>query len=479
MITRSLRTSRLTVRRHYLTLPLLFVPNEEIHRFEGELLTNEENEALIPDRPQLQQSQKYHHNIISPEDVADLITRPNINDTLITVLSQDSTFLGSSSHKLVNIDPSKATEPAKLRFANIGLRWISLFNKQVRTLSELPSSSETFSFSFQKKLVNDIISSKYAEVLSEPDFYLYTNENLKSFYDSFKAFTNSERRLHGLLAPSELAHTVFFENVTLFLIGTTEVRESSANFEVLISFLEQNASFCTSQNLQEILVHLIHNLYESKLPSIQSKLASFNEFFDSQESLVEQSKFFGLEPGTLDKLAFLMSVSGNIDKANKILSFLIEKHGICPSQDTINIFLSNYQKSNRSTLGREKFLRELSFLKPALCHRSLSSIEFSVLLEYTVNDIQDLHQFINLVTSNKNGTKLLSKYQLDLLKKLQDIQKASQFTNTEKALQYTQLVVRLVESQVKLSSQAVELVEAENYKLGMKHNNGEAIRSLQ
>ncbi|KAK6458308.1 uncharacterized protein RJT20DRAFT_126311 [Scheffersomyces xylosifermentans] len=467
MIGRSIRVSCGRSRRLYSVSPLSFIPNEDKHRFEGEKLSPEENAAAIPDRPQLEPVQKYHHTIINPEDVADLVTKANINDALITVLSKDATFLGNLAHKIVNIDSSKEPEAAKLRFANIGFRWIEIFNKQIEPLADVPKSSGVLSF--QNKSVKEKISGKYSQALSNEDFNLYTPENLSAFYISLRAFKHSERRLQGLLSPSELSYTIFFENVTLFLIDTKEVKESAENFEVLISFLEENSRFCTSQNLKEILIHLIDNLYESKLPSIQPKLASFNNFLNSQEVQLANTEYFGLEPATLDKLAFLMAVSDNTSKTLQILSILIKKRRVCPSTDTLNTFLSSYQRTH-ATQDKASFLRNMTTIKSALFHRSLSSVAFKVILDNAVEDILDLQHFLRLIIQGDKSTQLLTKFQFELFSKLEHIQSSLNTSPLESSLQYTQLVTQLIENDVTFNDQTLDLLREKYTSFGAEHN---------
>ena len=57
--------------------PFLFLPNETKHIFDEEKLTPEENKAAIPLKPNYDNLEKIHHEVINPEEVSDLVVKFN------------------------------------------------------------------------------------------------------------------------------------------------------------------------------------------------------------------------------------------------------------------------------------------------------------------------------------------------------------------------------------------------------------------
>ena len=72
----------------------LFLPNETKHIFDEEKLTPEENKAAIPLKPNYDNLEKIHHEVINPEEVSDLVVKFNSNDILASILSKDGYLFG-------------------------------------------------------------------------------------------------------------------------------------------------------------------------------------------------------------------------------------------------------------------------------------------------------------------------------------------------------------------------------------------------
>lgn len=436
----------LRVVRHYLSLPLLFIPNEQKHLFESEKLTPQQNKAAIPPKPPVENVVKYHHEIARPEHVADIITRPLLNDILVTVLANKSPFMGDPAHSLVSTDASKPSVANNLHFTSIVTEWIRLFNQQAVKLQDLAPNS---AFAFSNKLLDEKIQAKYDSLDS-----IYTPQALQSLYKSLKAFENSDMKLQGLLPPSELTLAVTFEYLSCFLAGTDEIRQNADSFEILIAFIAENIQYSSGQGLKEIMVQFIDNLYDSKVSSLQPKLAVFNDFIYTVGELYESS-ISDLDPVRLDKLALLLTIAKNLDKSSSILSILIHKHQQCPTTETVNAFLSAYDEAFTGDI--DQFVRDISVLKPALFHNGLTSTSFAILLKHAVKDITDLSQLLNLAETTEKGLKAVSKSQSDIITKLLELQQAS--SDSDKSLQLSILLARLVvENNIVLTPETKELV---------------------
>lgn len=440
--------------RHYMNLPLLLIPNEQKHLFESEKLTPLQNKAAIPSKPPVENLVKYHHEIPRPDYIADIITRPLLNDVLVTVLANKSPFMGDPEHALVSTDPTKATSVANLQFTSIVTEWIQLFNKQIVNLQDLDVTDSPFTFS--NKVVDEKIQKKYDSLVdSEASSSIYTPESLHSLYKSLKSFENSEKKLQGLFPPTELAQAVTFEYLSCFLARTDEVRQNADSFESLIAFIEENIKYSSGQGLKEIMVQLIDNLYDSKVSSLQTKLSVFNDFTQAVGELSESS-ISELDPIRLDKLAFLFTMARNLEKSSNILKILIHKHQICPTTETMNAFLSTYDEmfTGGNTDG---MLRDLSVLKPAFFHNGLTLTSFNILLKHVVRDITDLTQFLSLAESTERGMKALTKSQSSIVLKLMEIQQGS--SESDKHIQLSMLLRRLVvENSITLSPETTNLL---------------------
>lgn len=464
--------------------PFLFIPNEEKYQFESEKLTPEENRAAIPKRPNYDHLPKYHHEIAGPDSIADVIVNADFKDIFLTSLAKDSPFTGDLTYKLVSKDTSIPPESVKLYFTATTCRWIEVFKKQIFDLSHLPVQDSSLSYE-NKNVVEQIEKGlKKLERTTTGANNLFTMESLQKFYTYLKAFENSAKKIAGASTQSELSPAISFEAVSSYLLNSEEIKTSGENFDTFIVFVEENIQLFNLESLKEFLILLINNLHESKLSTIQMKLNSFTRFMDNTVFEIYPSITSELSPIHLDKLAYLYTMTSNILKANEILSILVQDNKILPSEETFNSFMSCYQKNldSNPTLDaqkrRESVLRDLSNLKPIFFHDNLSSISFNVLLNNAVSSIYDLEKFLKMVSSSKNGATLLTKFSLELLRKLEYIHSISDDTYIAKSLQLSQFLRTLVvENDIKLNENALDL----SNELYSKYNqkiNVEALKSL-
>ncbi|KAK6202822.1 uncharacterized protein RJT21DRAFT_118898 [Scheffersomyces amazonensis] len=414
--------------------PLSFIPNEDKHIFESEKLTPEQNESAIPDKPILENVTKYSHEIVNPEDIADVLTRPDENDFVVTLLSKDGIFLGNPNHKLINKDSSKDSHAPEFHFSNIASSWIEVFNKSIIPLNEVTDSSSILKGHINKDSFKQISKRKHEFCKTNPNFYNATT--LKAFFSSIRAFENSERNLSGLVSPTELQKTVTFENTIFYLLNEDEVLNDDKNFAAVLEFLMTYNEFSSVAKLTLFLDHLIN--YLSKSASID-KIKSFRNFFNAtfpNLNLIED-----LDAKSVDKLAMLLSKSGEIKLAQKLLILLVENKRVNPSQETLDSYLLAYEQFGEQS--KEEFLRNFSSLKPIFFNQKLSSISFQILLNRAIYDIEDFHHFINLVSNADNSESLFTNFQNDIFQKLRIIHNENDYSKSIKALNYIQLIKRL------------------------------------
>ncbi|CUM45918.1 uncharacterized protein AC631_04862 [Debaryomyces fabryi] len=472
--------TRSPIRSYTTRTPFLFIPNEEKYQFESEKLTPQQNKAAIPKRPSYDHLQKYHHEICSPENVADLIMKLDFKDIFLTSLAKDSPLLGDSTYKLVFKDPSKTSEPIMLQFTATSCKWAEVFNDQIHDLSNLPE--QDLSLNYENKNLTEQISKglqNYKEITGENN--LLISDNLKKLFKYLRAFENSEKKVTGASTQSELSPVITFEAVSSYLLNSDEVKQNVENFDIFLSFIEENIQLFTLESLKQFLVLLINNLHDSKLSTIQMKLNSFTKFMDNTIFQIYPTITSELNPIYLDKLSYLYTMTSNIPRANEILSTLVQSYKISPSKETFNSFLAGYEKflSNEipnENIRKEIILRDLSNLKPAFFHEGLSSISFNILLKNAVSNMHDLEKFLRLVLLNAKGKYLLSKYSQEVIKKIQSIQTKNDDPVKLKSLQLSQLIRFLVtDNDIKFADATLTLCE----ELYSKLNHGSNMEQIQ
>lgn len=433
----------------------MFLPNEERYMFDGEKLTPEENEAAIPDKPNFDGIKKVHHEILRPDDVADLVNNPGWNEIFITALSKDSVY-GNKNYKVVNKNGESIPESMKLYFASIAAEWVEQFSRGIYELGDLENNEQPLVYA--NKIINDTIEKKYDEVDKHT---LYSSENLFDFFQSFRAFRNSERKLSGSqLHISESAGALTFYSISSYLLGTSEVKGNSENYEALLRFIEANIQYFSNENLKQLTGLLIDNLHGSSLSSAQEKLPTFKLFVENNVFGDYSNLALELSPSHLDKLAFLLTISKDILRAKEVISLLVKSHKIAPSSSTFSTFLSAYDQEGNS---KNTILKDLSDLKPVFFHKNLSETSFKFLLHNVIDNVHDLNQLINLIEKNDKSRRLLSLHVSEILESLHIIQSSSQDSNIIKSVQVVQLIKRLVKNnKVLLDERSLEILKDMN-----------------
>lgn len=436
---RAVRTSCLLSRRFNLSPSILFISNEQRYIFDSEKLTPEENDAAIPVKPSTIDVPKEYHYIINPEDVCDLTINPKHKDTLLSILAKNAPIMGDANYKFILKDGTKSV--VNTHFANLACSWMDIFNKQIKPLQDLTKSNKiTFT--------NTTLDAKIVSKLEGIE--LTNHDQLRAFYQSLDAFRNSESKSEGLLTRAELTELITVEYLSLYLINSDLVNEKSENFTQLLSFIIENIQYFSSSNIKDIFVSLIDNIYQSSLHTSASKLQAFAEFvayLDANPTF----EILELDGAQLDKLVFLLALSGNSQLGKICLTNMVLKKGLAPSSDTFDSFLASYDN-----VDREQIIREFSDLKSVFFHRQLPPTVFAILMK-TINNITDFEQFIDLVESKDHDNKLFTQHQFDLFQKLTSIQQTSNSSKLEKLVEITQLIYRIVTSKdIKLNSHTIQ-----------------------
>ncbi|KAI5962978.1 uncharacterized protein KGF55_002770 [Candida pseudojiufengensis] len=365
-------------RRPYSTT-ISFTPNDNRHVFESEKLTTEENWAAIPNKPSFTNIEKVHHEIINPEEVADLVTKLNTNDILVTILSQNKVLYGDPNYIIKSLTGNN-DKPTIFPFSSILSSWKKTYNKQIKPLIDLEEKNYN---SVDNKLIRSIRSKSFEE-----------------YFEQSRAMRNSKLISSGILHFSELNSLYTIESATS---DTLDSIDSTSSFEKFLKFITPHLNQFRTDGLKDLLSKISHinKRYPTNGVAIQDIVSTINA---SNPSLLKS-----LDNHTKDNLAYVLS-STNPDLSKDLLKSLIES-GICPSKESIHKYIENYKLGDQ-----DQALRDLAFLKPTFFHRPLSEEQFEVVLA-TITNKWDMIKFITLL---KNSPSILKDKQLKIYKKLME-----------------------------------------------------------
>lgn len=366
------RFGRETKRTHSI---LLLIPNKDKHVFESEKLTPEENNAAVPNKPELGNITKFHHDIENPEQIADLFIRARPIDILVTALSKNSPVLGDANIQWIS--KSKKLLDTNLLFTNITTSWFELFNKQIKELSDI--SEDTLNFSLKT----------VQAYLDQQPFDL---EKLDDFFTALKVF--EKKQFKGLDINQGVEIT--FDNTARYLISKDF---QHTELKVVLQYLKKNSEYFTTQGYTDFVIDLINVIYKSPSNLVLKSLV-FNEFYTIDCEL---------QPNMLDKLLNLSIHSGNLHRASQVISLLVDQN-TCPSVDNVNLYIYNYESQlKNSGKSLENIILELSNLKSVLFHIKMNSLLVEFFLKYAVRNTHELEHFINLIDLKKYGKEVLER----------------------------------------------------------------------
>ncbi|OBA19041.1 hypothetical protein METBIDRAFT_224688 [Metschnikowia bicuspidata var. bicuspidata NRRL YB-4993] len=366
-----------------------------------------ENEAAVPTRPSLQSVKHIYRDMVLPQDVCDLLWEPKTEDYVITSLAEDCALNGDSLHKIVSRSPVSET---KLMFANIAISWLDKFKAQTLQLSELTGLEEQLLYN--KPL--QIISSDYTEDC------LSSAENLKEFCDLL------------------LKKGYSLESITQFILSS---HTTLAQYKYILGYLCENMYVLNPVSISEFTGYIITDAYK-RHTSNEKELLGYSEAFDCflRERLLQvyPSSLRAVGAITLDKLAYLSSVSENFQTAIMTLTDLIQQHKTAPSKSTWGTFFAAYSKyAVEQDLLKSQILAQISALKPVIFHHRLTAHNFRFLLSKVVDNSHDLSHLVQLVQTSSPD--ILVECGGQVIKKLQQISNASNASSIVKAVQATQL----------------------------------------
>lgn len=391
------RSIRGTALKRYLSSKTnsLFTPNEEMEM------------SSIP-RTLLKHLKKpridVEYEMLSPEHISDLILKPNMNDLFYTSFALGSPFL-SKDYQVTPKDPKDKKSTVFLKYSDIANDYITVFNQQIKRLKELPSPpmiplNQNVEFTIQEQI------SKYKEDVGELDLFEFLSithlGNLLQLAESYRM--NLENKRDQSLSNS----SVTIDNFCIFLLSQLETEVE--NFSPVISFIDSNLELFNNEGLTTIVQLLISKFQDiNDAEAIETFQGFITKIYNDHSYVASK-----LDSFLIDILARKALQNGEYQKGLQILKVLIERNSLLPSVDTITRFFQSLPKEFPS-LTKDKFLRETSFIKPALFQSPISKETAEVILEYGVDNLVELEHFIRLIPDIKElSNQIISKaIQLD------------------------------------------------------------------
>lgn len=376
--------------------PISFIPNENVYRFESELMTPEQNRAAIPARPRFDHLPKRITYMVSPDDTRDLVTRPSFTD--VVAASTALKGLLFRNHRFVT-DSGDAL--AELLFGSIVSKWVDVFNKQVVPLKDVhANTSIPLSESRKAQVAAFLESSDLTNLIDRLDHY--------------------HKNTTAAQAPLGIDH------VATYLLHDPAYQDTQ-RFDSLMEFSVEHIDRFSHETIGDFISAVAETISTGSISQTTIKARSFRRMVVTAEEIFSDA-VAGADAPLLNKLVELLTLS-DIDHAATYLCRMVTKHRAAPLPDTLDLFLTAYMKENRL---REDTLRQLHALKPVFFHRELTSTAMQFLLT-TVGNVVELHHLVRLASPEMRG-----RFATELKDALARVQPTDQ-SPFEKELQQKQL----------------------------------------
>ncbi|KAI3405180.2 hypothetical protein KGF56_002018 [Candida oxycetoniae] len=407
--------------------PITFTPtaNQARHIFEEEKLTPEENYAAVPDKPDFSSISKAHYRIINPEDVADLVTKLNTNDVLVSSLSRSRTLYGDTSYRIKSLNTKSEinelepkAEPTIFPYASILFGWKKVYNQQIKPLQDLEPVQKT---------EKPRLDSKFHKLFTDSHHHKF-----EEFFIDTRAFRNSDLNSNGGTSLLELREAFTVEdasNVVLDCIG-----DSKSSFLEFLNFIIPNIGYFRIEGLKHFLSRV--SKLSIELNAGAAELKTLVEAIDAQHKKVISI----LDSRTLNNIALAVT---ELDPklSARMMKYMIDD-SVCPSEMAVEKFIKSL-----GSLSRDQTLRELTFLKPVLFHRQPGSNFFAAVL-HTITNINEVNK---LVIFLKRYPGLLAQEQTSIYKKIEELGACT-------SLYISQFLKVLKTSDIKLSNDLFQAI---------------------
>lgn len=390
-----------------------FIPNPQMAPHETEIL-----DSKVPDMPDVSKGPRLYTDMIRPDDVCDLVLRPNFNDIIITALADGAPFTGDPKYKLT----SKSTvSGSKFLFANITARWIDDFNELLPNLQPIPEQKMLASFMTETKRL--VLDKKFTpEVIS-------SSGDLQIFIEAVKL-------------------DVGLESTVEYLLSQPLVISNISKYALIMDYLTHNVGSLSRQNLPDFVDYLIR---DAESCATSEKASIIDLFVTDSVLTLFPDVIKELSPSAVNSLAGFALHDHNTEAAKLFFKSLIDTHKMAPLKETFKHFISIYSSiARQKEKNKERILKDLTCLKPIMFHYGLDANSFELLLSRVIDNSYDLAQFVRLALLSPE---LLGDYAEHILLRLHHIHKQSGQSQIAKAVETTQFVRLLLHDYgVKLDS---------------------------
>lgn len=425
---------------------------ETSHLFDGERLTDIENENAILDPPALDETIKFYHTITPPSDVADILTRVYPKDVLATILSQDRTFMGSDHEGFEMLDPNHQKAHIKLRFGNLACAWMNDFNQQgsgLKTFDQIMFRLP--SLHVEKRIADALIQYK------EDGFKVETVEEINAFITHLGVDRDNSRPAAQIFMQRDQGPTITASHVVKYLAQNLAHQNTNLYTNLIAYACSPQTSLGSSDSRQivEKLLDVAHSSLPENLHTYITLLAEclFEGNHTPQELLLR------IHSKRLDDFARDLAVCGKGTHSCEVLHIMVKQQAVYPSAATMDSFWSAFTQSLTGK-SRVEAIRMLSALKPVIFHHGASAHTVEVLLDHLIGSCLELERCVYFIEQSKDSMRLLEQFQTRLAGKLLDIHRTSDSTPIEQALERAQLARALaIRNKIPLAEKTKDLLQ--------------------
>lgn len=425
-----------------------FTSNRTLNMLDlGASVTGEE--PNIPKRPKIIDTPKVHLEMLSPEEMCDLIIKLDFRDLFITSLARDSPFSGDCNYKPISKKLNSTPDTLKLLFTDIVSKYQDVFNSQIVKLQpqkgrvEFPIINQKTINLFDEKVTEFKKISKLTQPL--------TLENFRELGNYLQVLTPKDAL--GLNKHQLSNDTISIENFFIYLLKNIN-KYTTEEHQAIIELMTNHIASILIEGLRRILEIILQELHQNEERDVViSGYATFiNEnILDRIPHLMGQ-----LHPSQQENLVKIFIKSGDIMRARRTLKRIIYKGKTLPSTKTIEDYLMTYEtyknEQNREKdsqlLDREKTIKYNLFLKPVFFSTQLTPKLVSWILT-TIDSSFELDHLVRRLIE-QNDQELMNEVGPLILKKCIEIVEPE--SNVSSCVKITQLFISLQKNGLELKT---------------------------
>lgn len=426
---------------------------------------NDDKEVNIPRRPHITDTAKVHLEMLSPEEMCDLVVKLDFKDVFITSLARDSPLSGDPNYKPIPKKTNSTPATLKLLFTDIVSKYQDVFNSQIVKLNPQPERVE---FPTINKKAVKILDEKVKEFKKTKGLSPVSYDLLIEFGDFV-----------GVLSPKDVLRldandlstgAVSLENFFVYLLRDLNALTETENEAVIKLMLEFTPSILV-EGMRRILETLLKELRSNDIPEINAKYAKF-----INENILDRIPHFmgQLHISLQEDLVHIFIKSGDIWRARRALKRTIYKSKVMPKTKTIEDYLMTYEQykhiqnseSESHLLFRERSIKYNLFLKLVFFSMELTPKVTSWILT-TIDSVFELDHLVSLLLK-QNNQQLLNQVGPSVLEKCIEIIETE--SNVLASVKVIQLYINLQKNGLQLDAEGKAPLVEFFHKRGLDNN---------